>query len=274
MEQRTRSEGGLELYAPSKSMPGESLDVEVSLQPRREIKARQVRVELIGKEVVYQSGEGGTSRVVNKFTRLRNVLQGECILHKGIRQRWTTSIQVPDTAPPSCKGKITEVNWVMRAIVDIPWRRDLAQESPVEVLTTPLAHVDKGVADRTFRECALGLEFPKQILTGEEQIQGKLRLTVTHPFHVRGVRIELVLSERAGDRKKETVYLRQDVEGSTSFIPQEARSYDFSMASPPSRMVTMDTGQSSLSWLVRAILDRRMRRDFRVEGTVHVYNAP
>ena len=57
-------ESELALKAPPTGIPGELLDVEVSVSPRGEINARQVVVELIGRETTYSyhgGGKGGGS---------------------------------------------------------------------------------------------------------------------------------------------------------------------------------------------------------------------
>jgi hypothetical protein len=280
-----KPERELELRASATGMPGEFLEVAVSLRPRKDMSARQVRVELIGKELEYQRLRGGhqhsgavEKRRINTFSRTVSVLQEECNLREGVPERWGTFIQVPDDAPPSCKGEVVDVNWAVRAVVDVPRRSDLATEAPVQVLAAPVAPGENAIADRAHKQCDLGLEFPRQAAAGGRQIEGRLRLTANDTFAVRGIRVELVTSEQAGIkgelRKIRKTRVREQLEGPGSLNTQDTRSYRFALDAPSSGMVTMQSPKSSLRWLVRATVDRRMRQDLKVEGTIHIHNTP
>ena len=274
---------GLEVYAPATAVPGESMEVEVKFQPRPELHARQVRVELVGNEEVYQShGKSGVSATTNTFTRVESVIQGESTFLEGFQERWLACIRVPDGAPPSCKGHITEISWEMRAIVDIPnprrlqRRPDLIQTSPLIVFGVPQSGTPNKVKSSTFSEGYLHLEFPAEAIADKGLIQGQLRIEVERPFDARGVRIELVMLEEAGIKSRDTVHEEYRIEDSASYKALDNPSYQFSLKCPASTMTTVDCPQASskLVWVVRAVIDRRFREDDHIVGPVRILNVP
>jgi hypothetical protein len=50
--------------------------------------------------------------------------------------------------------------------------------------------------------------------------------------------------------------------------------YDFALPVPEQGCPTTRTGHSRVDWSIRAMLSRRLRKDFAVEQEVSVYNGP
>ena len=278
----------MELTAPSSVIQGNELDVELRLTPDEDLRAREVRVDLVRIEVYYEVSGDHLSRNVQQDTADSEVLwrsEGDPlvesrVLARGIQNRWNASLRVPPDAAPTCKGSLVDLTWKVRAVVDLGRHGDLAEESLLLVLTTGLPASGGGEAphhrtqiDSHYQQCLLVLELPGETLTGST-VEGELKVTGRHAFSVRGIRAELVASEQAGVRTDKRTLSQEDVSGPTSLVDGETRSYGFSLAVPSAPMPTLAAPNSSLNWYARAVLDRRLRGDLTVENLIQVYSTP
>ena len=277
----------MELIAPSSATQGNELDVELRLTPDEDLRAREVRVDLVRSEVYYEVSSDHVSRNVQQDTADSEVLwrsEGDPfverrILARGVPNRWNASLRVPPDAAPTCKGSLVDLSWKVRAVIDLGRHGDLAEESLLLVLTTGLLASGGGEAphhrtriDSHYQQCLLVLELPGETLTGGT-VEGELQVTGRHAFSVRGIRAELVASEQAGVWTDKRTVSQEDLSGPTSFTDGETRSYGFSLVVPSAPMPTLAAPNSNLSWYARAVLDRRLRGDLAVENLIQVYNT-
>lgn len=265
------------LGPPATCIPGDTLPVEVRLTPGEDVTPRQVRVELAGREDYYvevesrDSNRGRTNSIEKRtrvFQTVVQVVHEAGLLGKGVEQRWSASLQVPPDAVVSSRGKYVDVRWVVRAVVDMAGRGDIAREQPVVVLAPVPADAPRAEQTEPLEDGTLTLEIPRAALAGGETVAGVLRIEAASPPQVRGIRVELVRSEYAGERKVDEVVAHQA-------FPTGSPSYSFALVLPPGAPPSsLGGGNSRLLWLVRGVLDRPMRSDFRVQTYVQVHNAP
>ncbi len=283
-----KARADLGIRTDERCLPGVNLPVEVNLHLREELKPRQVRVELSGQETYYvrasHTGPKGQqqSSIVRKvatFVTVPRVLVERPSFIPNADERWKVLLLVPVDAPPSCRGKLVDVNWRIRAVLDVPLRPDQVQEVPIQVLTTsPILPVDDKestplvTAEKRFEECSLTLGVPL-LPAGHKLIQGYLHLQTARGFQVRGIRVELVQLEDAGAKRSEEVVSSEELLNSATFSPYESRPLKFSLTLPSDAPPTTVSPHSSLRWLVRAVLDRRLHTDFNVAQEVCVYNV-
>ena len=278
----------LEVRTRETCLPGVSLPVEVVVCLQEQLKPREVRLELVGEESYYvqetQAGPKGQTHIqtvqrVNAFTRVPYTVLEQPSLTPGVEASREVTIQIPIDAPPSCRGKVVDVHWTLKAVLDVPGRRDQVRELPLQVMRSPFsARQDNEAriglpAAKSLDDCSLTLDVPRMV-AAKGVVSGRLQLKAQRKFQVRGIRVELVRQEDAGAEQADDVVAHQDLSGSVSFNATESPSFAFSLPLPSVVAPTMVSPHSSLRWQVRAVLDRRMRSDFNIEQDVFIYNAP
>jgi hypothetical protein len=280
----------LEVQTKETCLPGATLPVRVTVCLQEQVKLRQLRLELVGQETYYVQEtttdykgrrETDTVQRVDTFARVsRVVMEQPSLLTPGVEAGREVSLQVPLDAPPTCQGKVVDVCWRLRAILDIPGRPDQMREMPLQVVSvapTQAAWYKEGKAllqaEKSFEDCALTLEVPA-VLAAREVVRGRLLVRAKRHFEVRGVRVELARLEDAGARRAYYAVAHQDLSGPISLNPTDSPTFDFSLPLPQDVAPTMVLPHSSLLWHVRAVLDRRLRGDFNIQQDVFVYNAP
>ncbi|MBI2911089.1 MAG: hypothetical protein HYY05_03030 [Chloroflexi bacterium] len=264
------------LGPPATCTPGDTLPVEVRLTPAEDVTPRQVRVELAGREDYYVEVEhrdrDGTTRSIERRTRVFQsvvqVVHEAGLLGKGVEQRWSASLQVPPDASVASKGKYVDVRWVLRAVVDVSGRGDVVSEQPIGVLAPAPAEVVRAEQTEPIDDGTITLDIPRPALAGGETVEGTLRIDASSLPQVRGIRVELVRSEYAVERKVDDVVARQA-------FSVGSPSYPFALVLPPGAPPSsLGGGNSRLLWLVRGVMDRPMRSDYQVQTYVQVHNAP
>jgi len=275
--------GKLALQAQDSCLPGELIPIGIQVTIDNEIKPREVRAELVGEETFYvtetrHSGGHVSTQTVQKneiFASLIETLAEQPSLYKGVEQKWGCFLKLPSEAPPTCRGKLVNIRWKLKAVLDVPKSIDLSREKPLIVFCQP--HDGGGTADwpvrQTFSEVALDLEAPPAASAGDTLIC-HLILQAKEKLSIRGIRGELVRIEEAGVRRDDEVISKTQVSGAGSFWPNESPSFEFSLDIPAEAPPTAACRRSSLRWKVRAVIDRRMKADFNVEQELYVYNSP
>ncbi len=278
-----KAKADLSVSTVSLCLPGDSLPVLLRLTPQDQIRARQIRVELVGEETYYvrqtthgPKGQTQTHIVkkVDVFSQTELVIADQPALNPGIAQEWKATLSVSIDAPGTCKGKVVDIRWFAKGILDVPGRPDTTHEFPLAVVTPdPAVPTEPSTPEQQrFDECTLSLEATRTASAGQN-IAGRLRLNTERKFQVRGIRVELLRIEEAGARGDTQIAARQDISGPVSFDPYEGPSFPFSLAMPSDAPPTSASPHSRLRWQLKVTLDRAMRSDFHVERDIFVYNA-
>jgi hypothetical protein len=275
----------INLQAPNSGRPGANLPAEIRLLPLEEIHPREIRLELTGIETYYRTetthGPKGQvqTRIVKReesFTKeVQSIIQ-QPVLITGAEQSWKTSMIVPPDAAPTARGKLVNIQWGLKTVVDVTMRADQSAELPFRVFRIPPQtgnSINTLPVVTTYDDCTLSLEAPGIAAAGETLI-GHLRLETKCSLQVRGIRVELKRVEDAGARKSDEILMNQELSGAVSFSPYEAKSFDLALAIPADAPPTAISPHSSLRWKIKVSLDRRLRKDFNIEQEVLVYNAP
>jgi len=273
----------IEIQSQYKSLPGALLPLQIRLTTQEEIKAQEVRAELIGEETyyvteTYRDSKGHMrTRVVQRndtIARITKTVAEQPTFIQGAEQQWSLSLQLPSDAPPTCCGKVVNIRWTLKAVLDVPKRPDQSQEMPLHVLcpSPQVSNMSVLPAEKTFDDVILNLKAP-QVASAGETLVGQLTLQMKDKLSVQGIRVELVRAEDAGDRKAEEVISKTEISGSTSFNQHEAPSFEFFLDIPAEAPPTARSPHSNLCWKVKAVIDRKMKTDFNVEQEVLVYDA-
>jgi hypothetical protein len=136
---RFQPDGELEVVVPSRGRAGDSLPVEVRLRLQEEVEPRQAQIELMGRETYYErrtetdSRGHSRTRIVKKeadFSRVSQILEKEFRPAPGTEHYWSASIAIPPDVLSTCRGKLVDIRWMLKGVLDVPNRRDLVQEGP------------------------------------------------------------------------------------------------------------------------------------------------
>ena len=275
--------GKLALKAQDSCLPGEPIPIGIQVTTENEIKPREVRAELVGEETFYvtetrHSGGHVSTQTVKKneiFVRITETLAEQPSLYKGVEQKWGCFLQLPPEAPPTCRGKLVNIRWKLKAVLDVPKRIDLSQEKSLIVFCQPRdsSGTSGAPAERTFSEVTLILEAPPGASAGDTLLC-HLTLQTKEKLSIRGIRGELVRIEEAGVRRADEVVSKTQVSGAGSFWPDESPEFEFYLDIPAEAPPTANCRRSSLRWKVRVVIDRRMKTDFNLEQELHLDNTP
>jgi len=260
-------------------MSGATITIEVAVCPQKQLNPREVRLELVGTDTYYvvkPSGElGAKGKKTSVFTRVSYTIKEQHFFPPGVTTIRKFNIQVPVDVPPSSYGKGVDVRWTLKAILDLPRRLNIVKEIPVQVKSIPI-RIGKPMSDlpqeKSYRDCGLSLEVPYTTVS-KGTVSGNLRVKALRKFQVRGIRIELRQIENVvGEEEVNDVFAQLELSGPVSFNTSNSPSFAFSLQLPPDAPPTTVTPHSSLRWQLRAMLDRRMRRDISIERDVIIYS--
>ena len=103
-----------------------------------------------------------------------------------------------------------------------------------------------------------------------DRIDGALRAEPLQDFTASEARVELVRSENFGNTAKDEVVDQVTLERDPSMQSGNAREWRFTLDVGQVSMPSLKTEKSSVRWLVRAVLDRSLRTDPKVEQDIDV----
>ena len=99
---------------------------------------------------------------------------------------------------------------------------------------------------------------------------GRLRLDAVGNCDFSDVRVELVLDEKAGDKKSrvaaDSIVMEQDV----SLSPNRSQEWRFTLTLPAEPSRSTRISKTSLEWSVKGVFARKRRRDLSVEKEIVV----
>lgn len=125
-------------------------------------------------------------------------------------------------------------------------------------------------AESRHRECVLRLDLTSGGARSGDVVAGSLSAEMLQTVGVSEVRVELVRIEKFGNVERSHMVDTVVVEPEGSLTAGQAREWSFRLTVGRVRAPTLKTDKSSVRWLVKAILARRMRPDLRGEREINV----
>ena len=268
--------------------PGNELNVRVSLVPRDGFQVRRgvVMISCVESYVEISpgmnTGSYGTGRQRLKGSRILYTHE-EVIIDGGRMRRglpfyadfdWV----VPPDAPPSVIGESRDVfdvgiAWSVRTSLDVAGARDFNDEQQLTLGSARAAMneepkpIARAAADN---ECRMTLTIDSGEYSGWEEVEGTLRAEILQDMDVSEVRAELVRIESFGYDGDEFLAGRVRLEGGTELGQGRTREWQFRLETGEVYAPTVSTDYSSVTWLVRCVLAKRMRLDTRIEQEIRV----
>jgi hypothetical protein len=271
--------------------PGEVVGITVTIQPARDLKLRSGTLRVSGTEhfeirsrVTNTASDGNTTQTdsytwaQSELFALEETFLGETTLPLGATERFTFRAQLPPDALPTCRGEILHVAWQVEVKLDRPLAGDLNTSAIVRVLgLAPGGEAPSqayGVSDEP-QEAALALVLPGLTAVAGVPFSGHLRILPHKDFRAAEVRLELERTENVplseGYTKYNTYGLK--LSGSTQFRAGQPQSFPFQAPLPPDAPPTLQAKHGTLTWTMKGILNRRLRRDTSVAQEFTVFTG-
>lgn len=278
-------------HADGAYRPGEVVGMTLVIQPARAMRVRSGTLRVSGTEhyeVCTQSNttdSNGNSTVSysyswerSTFFALEETFLGETTLPSDVPERFTFRAQLPPDALPSCNGEILRVAWLVEVKLDRPLARDLHASAIVRVPALapggeapPQAY---GVSSEP-EEAEMALVLPGLAAVAGSPFSGHLRILPHTDFSAAEVRLEMERSENVpintGYSQSKAFGLK--LAGPTQFRAGEPQSFPFQAPLPADAAPSLQTAHGTLTWTMKGILNRRLRRDTSVDQVITVFTG-
>ena len=267
------------------ALPGETVEVAIRIVGgRKDLEIQEGRLELVYEnEYTYRhtTGTGRTRSTTSTTTTDRTVADSLRFLEAGdiaadTPYDATASLTIPATAPPSAEGEITKVRWKVMATLARPRARDVHGEARLTVLSRAEAAVDAPEVE-TRDDVELSFRLDREHFGPGDTVQGTLVATPLQACQAGEVRVELVRHEdvprddgNTKDVKEGEAILESDVRLSLG-APHE---WPFQLQLPAVVVPCLRTERSRVTWLLKGIGSRRLRRDYRITHPIDVHTVP
>lgn len=270
--------------------PGETIHAIISLESDREFKFQEGRVALLYQEkyqyrtIHHTTGSKGHSQTEtvyrwqnNDLEVARQVFLNETTLPQGTAQSFRFNAQIPPSAPPTCPGNIIQVNWLVKATLDRKLSSDINAQAQLIVLTSPLGTQTPGQYGQSneLGEAQMTLELPGSEWVAGETIEGILLVTPQKNFDATEVRVEVEQTENVsydrGNQKVNTVNIK--LAGKTKFTASETLRFPFQIQIPQPCSPSCSSNNWSVTWKLKGILARFLRKDTFVEQEINIYSG-
>ena len=268
--------------------PGDELRVRVSLNPRDGFQVRRgtVVIECVESYVEFSpsmnTGRYGTGRQRLKGSRIlyrhEEVIIDDGRMRRGLPFYADVDWTVPSDAVHTVTGESRDVfevgiAWTVTTALDVAGARDFNDRQQLTIGSARTAQDEEPepiVREMADDECKLTLTLASGTYSGWEEVEGSLRAEMLQDMDVSEVRAELVRIESFGYDGDEFLAGRVRLEGDTKLRQGRVREWHLRLETGEVYAPTVSTDYSSVTWLVRGVLARRMRLDTRIEQAIRV----
>lgn len=266
-------------------LPGETIEATIRiLGGRKDLAIQEGRLELLYEnEYTYRHrvGSGNTRRTKESKATDRAVLDSVRFLEGGhvaadTPYEATASLAVPADAVPSAEGEITKVRWRVVATLARPHAMDVHRRAPLTVLSQAGATLDTPDVE-TRDDVELSFRIDREHFGPGDSVQGTLVATPLQACGANDVRVELVRREEVPRNEGNT----KEVEESAAILETDVRlslgaprEWPFQLQLPAVVVPCLKTEHSRVTWLLKGIGSRRLRRDYLVTHPIDVQTAP
>ncbi|XXY22608.1 hypothetical protein WME88_23630 [Sorangium sp. So ce216] len=268
-----RSRPFIALRLPEVAHPGETFDVELSLDSASETPIDFVRVSLQSTQTLWSMGRGEILAVRERLLVSEEVA-GRGRLGEGVH-RYRASFALPDDILPTHLGLVAELRCGVRALVSIPWWLDAEESGDVVVRPAlgprPSSEPFTGASAResgAFVEVSL----PDRTFAPGDTLTGAIAFGGLHGRRASALEVALVGVERvhvAGQSASSEVHrlsFFRDLAGT-----HEGREVPFRIEVPGHLAPAFSAAQVSLEYALEAVLEHS---DGRVMHRVPVVIGP
>jgi sporulation-control protein spo0M len=271
--------------------PGETVHARVTLASEKEIKIQEGRIALVYQEE-YQYKHHHHTRDSHGHSRTtvatawatdereanRQVFLGETSLPAGTQKTYEFDLPMPTNAAPSAQAEIVHIKWMVKATLDRKMAGDIEDKVDLPVFTgisgTSAQPVEASASSEP-DQADLIFSLPGKEWVMGETIAGWLKISPKKAFDVAEIRVELVRCERVprdlGNEHETAMPFK--LSGGTRLEPGQNLSLPFNIAIPSPVPATFSTPNSTMNWMLKGVLARRLRKDTIVEEGIIIYNG-
>lgn len=271
--------------------PGESVHARVTLTTENDVKIKEGRITLVYQEEYqykhrHHSGTShghstttvATAWATDEREANRQVFLGESKIPAGTSKIYEFDLPIPANAPPSARAEIIHINWVVKATLDRQLAGDIEDRADLPVFARAPGTLEEPIESNVSSEpdeAELTFSLPVREFVMGETIGGQLQVRPKKNFDITEIRVELVRRERVprdlGNEREMTIVSR--LAERMHLQSGQAFSYPFNIKIPSPAPATISTPNSSLNWILRGVLARRLRKDTLVEQEIFIFNA-
>ena len=262
--------------------PGAEIEARVELVPREDFHVRLGKVELVCVESCVQITRSQYGTHYSKKTHNWSIAEETIMEDRIVRRLGGISADVkfalPPDALPTLSGTPVQkiqpgIAWAVTAFLDVTKARDMRQREEFTVVRPPAledSSPQPTEAVSKHSQCDLALSLSRSHARSGDGIDGSFRAEMLREVNASEVRVELVRVEKLGNESQDHTVDVVTLEQDETLRSGETREWDFRLDVGHVTVPSLETEKSSVRWLVKGILDRRMRRDLRVEQDISV----
>lgn len=260
-------------------VPGDTVDVTITLNAGGPIKAREIRAGLVfwhKYQAESTDAENDTTYVwkTDETWVTKESLSGDP--GRSYHFAW----QIPADAAPTYAGSITHNRWLAKVTVDRKLARDINEEMELPVVVPPTEDAapagEYGEVNATDM-ATMQFSLPALTYVEGDTVAGRLTITPQQTFEVRSIRVELVRRERVqsedGTHTKEIVAHQVTFAEKTELVSGRPLAYTFEAPVPANGHPSHGTSNSDVTWQLKAVLDRTLRTDVVCTQEIVVRNG-
>jgi hypothetical protein len=267
------------------ALPGDTVEAAIRiLGGRKDLEIQEGRLELVYENEYkyrHRAGYGDSRHTATTKATDRSVVDSRRFLEAGAIAsdtpfEATASLTIPATAPPSAEGEITKVRWKIVATLARPHARDAHSEAALAVLSPAGATLDAPEIE-TRGDVELSFRLDREHFGPGDTVHGVLVATPLQACEANEFRVELVRHENVPRNLGNT----EDVEEGRAIFESDVRlslgaprEWPFQLQLPAVVVPCLKTEHSRVTWLLKGIGSRRMRRDYRITQPLDVHTAP
>jgi hypothetical protein len=270
---------------------GETVHARLTLVSEKDLKIQEGRIALVyHEEYQYRHHRRTTDSHGHSRTTVatawdtdereanRQVFLGETTIPGGSTKTYEFDLPIPTNAAPSARAEIVRIKWLVKATLDCRMAGDIEDRVDLPVFAAaPGTSVQAGEygASSEPDEADLVFSLPgKEWVTGET-IAGRLQVRPKKEFDVTEIRVELARRQNVprGVGNEHVASIPVKLSDGTRLTPGQNLTLTFNIAIPVPVPATFSTPNSTLKWLLRGMLARRLRKDTFVEEEIFIYNG-
>ena len=264
--------------------PGGTIDAQITIRPTVGLNIKTGQVELTCTEQWWDQGTSagnGDGRL-----EIHSVLPQPLVQSFISDTEFSNSepvvryarIQIPNRAPPTVHGSITQVAWEITGRLEIENGSPVTQSREITVLTPPVVQAGRSVAalteEASFSGCTLAMVLVNDAVGAGGYLEGELRARMNGTEQAKDIRIELHSIESAGDRQAESLREKISLESNVQLTSAEPYVWAFSLPVPERTLPTVKSGHTTVSWRLKAVVDTAEHPDiYHLERDVQVFTS-
>lgn len=268
-------------------LPGEVVNALIKVGGTKDLAIQGGRVELLwANRYTYHDSQNHRDETRSVTTTDEEIVATEHFLNEGTIRTGDVSehavaLTIPRGTPPSGEGTITSTRWKVRAVLDIRRARDVNAEAELTMHSPIETHAQRAhtpLHGDSVKDCEMAFRLVSRHVRPGDTIEGVLLFGPSQDVDTQEVRIELVRREvvpRGEGNTDETTVLSGPIAGPNRYGGGARYEFPFRMPVPPQPFYpSLQTAQTSVHWILRAVVNRKLRSDYNLSAELNLYTGP